>query len=116
MTSKENYNEPIYENLRFFKGLELVYRHPCIHLRTENKECGNCKYGLNNNCVIHNEYLKIKKDLEVLEILKEVIKNNVFDVAMLDDRPNGETLLSCEDFGITLKTEDYYKIREWLDE
>ena len=34
---------------------------------------------------------------------------------MLDDRPNGETWLSCEDFGITLKTENYYKIMEWLN-
>lgn len=58
----------------------------------------------------------IKKDLEILEILKETIKNNVFDVAMLDDRPNGETLLSCDDFGITLKTEDYYKIVGWKND
>ena len=77
MTSKENYNEPIYENLKYFKGLELVYRHPCLHLRTENKECGNCKYGLNNNCVIHNEYLKIKKDLEELKTIKEFIMDHI---------------------------------------
>lgn len=57
----------------------------------------------------------IEKDLEVLEILKETIKNNVFEVAMLDRSPNGETLLSCDDFGIKLKTEDYYKIRGWLN-
>ena len=64
---------------------------------------------------IDKEYLTIMKEIEILEILKEVIKNNVFDVAMLDDRPNGETLLSCEDFGITLKTEDYYKILRGLN-
>lgn len=57
---------------------------------------------------------EIIKDLEMVEILKETIKNNVFDVAMLDDRPNGETLLSCDDFGIKLKTEDYWKIVGWV--
>lgn len=59
---------------------------------------------------------KIQKQDEILEILKETIKNNAFDVGMLDDRPNGKTWLSCEDFGITLKTEDYKKIKEWLDD
>jgi len=60
-------------------------------------------------------YCELEKDLEILEILKKVIKNNCFDVAMLDARPNEKTILSCEDYGITLKTEDYYKIVRWLN-
>lgn len=66
--------------------------------------------------IVNTSFLvEVMEALEVLETLKETIKNNVFDVAMLDARPNGETLLSCEDFGITLKTEDYYKIIRWLN-
>ena len=55
------------------------------------------------------------EELEVLDILKETIKNNCFDVDMVDNKLNGETWLSCEDYGITLKTEDYHKIKEWLE-
>ena len=84
------------------------------------KKLRDKKFNRTNRLIKDEQVAKglqvIKKKLEILEILKEVIKNNVFDVAMLDDRPNGKTLLSCEDFGITLKTEDYYKILRGLND
>ena len=65
--------------------------------------------------VIRKETKKLKQDSEILDILKETIKSNMFDVEMLEDRENGDTVLSCEDYGITLKTEEYYKIKGWVN-
>ena len=92
---KENYNEPIYENLELFSGLDLVYRHPCLHFRADSHECSNCKYGKANKCKIDEEYQKISKDLEILEILK---KNTIY-YSVDDNVYRIEIILDSDDDG-----------------
>lgn len=68
MTNKE----PLYSELDNYKGLDLVYRHPCLHYQS-HEECSNCKYGLVSECAIYKEYIKISQDLQLLELLKMLV-------------------------------------------
>ena len=80
---KENFDEPIYENLELYSGLELVYRHPCLHFRVDSHECSNCKYGKINKCRIDEEYQKISKDLKDYEKLKNLMETPIQDIMKL---------------------------------
>lgn len=105
---KENYDEPIYENLELYSGLDLVYRHPCLHFPADSHECSNCKYGKANKCKIDEEYRKIQKDLEILDIIKKWFMENITDYRNYDMTLFVDTFIR--------KDEPIFKIlEEWLN-
>lgn len=100
---KENYNEPIYENLELYSGLDLVYRHPCLHFRADSHECSNCKYGKAGKCKIDKEYQKISEFLKLSEEVKKIIDCETIDYA------------DCICIDCLFHGEEREKILKWLD-
>ena len=81
----------------------------CEKEKGKNKTACPFRSISNDYC---EEYEKIKKDLEVLEILKRSIFNKEIYKYTLDEKLKGQKFMTI---GIFIRGDDINEIKEWLE-